>query len=505
MSANVDVNENQRQILKRLRNLAKSKYINGIQCFKLLWVAINDLTRLSPYDAATLPVFDQGHLIGDLAHQLYPDGINLHTENIGENLKETKSALELRKPLFEAGFSGNRLYCRVDILNPVVDEAWDIVEVKSTNDVKEEQLYDVAFQRHCCQLAGLEINRCHIMHLNREYVKHGDVDPQQLFITEDVTDRLAEFTDGLEMRIADMLAVIDSDKCPETCIGRHCNDPYACLLQEECWKYLPEHNVMTLYSGKKLGEDLIAQGIFDINSIPEGTKLNDKQQIQKDCVVCGQPHINTDEIKSFLKSLKYPLYFMDFETFATGIPIYDGTSPYQNIPFQFSLHVITKPGTMVEHYAYLAEGKDDPRPGFLSELKKSFGPKGSILVYYDAFEKSRLKELARAFPEYKEWVDSIIGRIVDLNDPFKDFNYYHPKQLGSSSLKQVLPALTNLSYKDLEISEGTTASLKFMEAAFGNISDEEHQKIRTDLLTYCGQDTGGMIDIHKKLQELITG
>ena len=195
--------------------------------------------------------------------------------------------------------------------------------------------------------------------------------------------------------------------------------------------------------------------------------------------------------------------FMDFETFATAVPIYDGTSPYQNIPFQFSLHVITKPGAMVEHYEFLAEGKDDPRPSFLAELKQDIGPKGSILVYYAAFEKSRLKELAGAFPEYQEWIDSINERIVDLNVPFRDFSYYHPQQMGSSSLKHVLPVLTNLSYRDMDIGEGNTASLKFMEAAFGNISDLERQKIRTDLLTYCGQDTGGMIDILRKLQELV--
>ena len=491
------------KLLNRRRNLSKSKYINGLQCLKLLWVAINDPTRMPSYDAATQYVFDQGHVIGELAQQLYPAGIRLETENIGANLRETTASLKLRKPLFEAGFSGNRLYCRVDILNPTVGDAWDIVEVKSTNDVKDEQLYDVSFQRHCCQLNGVKINRCHILHLNREYVKQGDVDPQQLFITEDVTDRLEEFADGLEKTIADMLAVIDSDECPETSIGRHCNDPYACLLQEECWKHLPEHHVMTLHSGKKLGEDLMAQGILDISNIPADIKLNDKQQIQKECVICGQPHIDSGEIINFLKGLKYPLYFMDFETFATAVPIYDGTSPYQNIPFQFSLHVITKPGAMVEHYEFLAEGKDDPRPGFLVKLKQDIGPKGCILVYYDAFEKNRLKELGKAFPEYKEWIDGIIERIIDLNDPFKDFSYYHPQQLGSSSLKHVLPALTNLSYKDLEIGEGTMASLKFMEATFGIISDAERQKIRTDLLVYCGQDTGGMIDILKKLQELV--
>jgi hypothetical protein len=252
-----------------------------------------------------------------------------------------------------------------------------------------------------------------------------------------------------------------------------------------------------------MGEDLLARGILNICDIPEDVDLNSKQQIQKHCVVCGQPHIDRTEIKSFLKSLKYPLYFMDFETFATGIPIYDGTSLYQNIPFQFSLHVVTKPGAMVEHYSYLAEGKDDQRPGFLSDLKKSIGPKGSILVYYEAFEKTRLKELAKAFPEYGELVDSILDRIVDLNTPFKDFSYYHPQQMGSASLKHVLPALTDLTYEDMEIGEGTMASLKFMEAAFGNIPDVERQKIRSDLLTYCGQDTGGMIEILKKLQEIV--
>ena len=201
--------------------------------------------------------------------------------------------------------------------------------------------------------------------------------------------------------------------------------------------------------------------------------------------------------------MKYPLYFMDFETFATGVPIYDGTRPYQNIPFQFSLHVITKPGAMVEHYEFLAEGKEDPRPAFLAGLKQDIGPKGSILVYYAAFEKSRLKELAGAFPEYQEWVDSINERIVYLNVPFRDFSYYHPLQLGSSSLKHVLPVLTKLSYSNMDIGEGSTASLKFMESVFGNLSNGECQKIRTDLLVYCGQDTGGMVEILRKLREMI--
>ena len=458
---------------------------------------------MPPVPPATQRIFDQGHLVGTLANQLYPDGMNLQNESIAENLRETQDSLSLHRPLFEAGFSSGGLYCRVDILKPTGEDEWDIVEVKSTNEVKNEHLHDIAFQRHCCQLARLKVSGCHIIHLNRKYIKQGEIDPNQLFIIEDVTDRLDEFACGLEERITKMLAVINSNDCPDSAIGQHCNAPYSCSLQEECWAHLPEHHVMTLYYGKKLGEALLGNGILAINDIPDNVVLNGKQQIQKKCIVCGQPHIDRKEIQIFLGSLKYPLYFMDFETFATAVPIYDSTSPHQNIPFQFSMHVVRKPGAEPEHYSYLADGKHDPRPHFLAELKKAIGPEGTILVYYEAFEKNRLKELAKAFPEYHEWIAGILERIVDLIIPFKDFSYYHPNQMGSASLKHVLPALTKTSYEELEIAEGETASLKFMEAAFGDVSNEERQKIRGDLLIYCGQDTGGMIEIIKRLRELV--
>jgi len=485
--------------LNGYKSLSKSKYLNGLQCRKLLWVSVNDFSRLPEVDEATQNVFDQGHYVGELAQGLYPGGLNVYSSSISENLREAKAALASRKPLYEAGFSASRLFCRVDILNPAGDEAWDIIEVKSATEVRDEHLHDVAFQRHCCKLAGLIIDRCRIVYLNKDFVKSGAIDPSQLFITEDVTDRLDEFSFGIEERIAEMLELISSAECPEEAIGQRCNSPYPCALQGECWAYLPEHHVMTLYYGKKLGEDLLGRGILNIGDIPQDVKLNARQQIQKDCVVCGQPHIDRAGIRAFLESLQYPLYFMDFETFMTAVPLYDGTSPYQNIPFQFSVHVIEQPGARPGHHSFLARGKDDPRPDFLAELKESIGPSGTILVYYEAFEKSRLKEMAAAFPEYKGWIADISKRIIDLLTPFRDFSYYHPSQTGSASLKKVMPAVTGISYEDLEISHGDIASLRYMQATFGNVSAEERNKIRKDLLKYCKQDTGGMIRIVENL------
>lgn len=481
------------------KNLSKSRYLNGIQCHKALWIALNEPSRIPKVDETTQSVFDQGHLVGELAQTLYPDGINVNRPSISENLRDTKSALVLRKPLFEAGFSAARLFCRVDILNPSEGASWDIIEVKSTTEIRDEHLHDVAFQHYCCLLAGLEVNRCRIIYLDRDYVKNGEIDPAELFKSEDVTERISKFTCGIEERIREMLEMIASAACPDVTVGARCNAPYPCVLQEECWSYLPENHVMTLYYGKKLGEDLLNRGIYDISDIPSDVKLNPKQQIQKDCVILGQPYIDRNAIRTFLGILQYPLYFMDFETFMTAIPLYEGTRPYQSIPFQFSVHSVKSPGAEPESFPFLAEGKNDPRPEFLAALQKAVGNNGTVLVYYEAFEKTRLKELAAAFPSYESWVAGVSDRIVDLLGPFKDFSYYHPSQGGSASLKKVMPAVTGISYSDLEISHGDIASLRYMQATFGEISMEERTKIKTDLLTYCGQDTGGMVSIVENL------
>lgn len=485
--------------MSNYKSLSKSRYLNGLQCRKLLWVATNDFSRLPEVDEATQNVFDQGHYVGELAQALFPDGLNMYSPSISENLRETKAALRSRKPLFEAGFSPPRLFCRVDILVPSGEDKWDILEVKSTTEIRDEHLHDLAFQRHCCQLAGLPVGRCKLTYLNKDYVKQGDIDPSKLFIIEDVTDRLEPFSAGIEERIGDMLELISSNECPEEAVGQHCNSPYICGLQEECWAYLPENHVMTLYYGKKLGEELLAKGILDIGAIPADVKLNARQQIQRECVICGQPHIDRDALRTFLEGLRYPLYYMDFETFMTAVPIYDGTSPYQNIPFQFSVHIVERPGARPRHVSFLAKGKEDPRPAFLAALKDAVGPGGTVVVYYEAFEKSRLRELAAAFPEHKKWIADVSGRIVDLLTPFREFSYYHPSQSGSASLKKVMPAVTGTGYDELAIAHGDIASLRYMQATFGDIPAEERRRIRQDLLKYCGQDTAGMVRIVEKL------
>jgi len=397
--------------------LSKSRYLNGLQCPRLLWIATNEPERIPEPDAATQHIFDQGHLVGEMAKKLCPRGLDIPAEDFMGNIAMTKELLQQRKPLFEAGVLFGKIYSRADILNPVNENEWDIIEVKSSTSVKEVNLHDVSFQKLCWEEAGLKIRKCFLAYINNQYVRNGEINPEELFILEDISDEVTATSEGIRDRIRRMLEVIDASACPEVNIGPHCSDPYGCPLTE-CWDGLPEHNVFTLYYGGKKSYELYGNGILDITDIPTDYKLNDKQHIQYTCVNNDKPYIDRNAIRDFLASLEYPLYF------ATAIPLFDGVRPYQNIPFQFSLHVQEAPGGELKHFSFLAEGKQDPRPELLLRLHEAVGDSGNIVVYNQSFEKRVLKELGEAFPEYAEWSDAIIERLADLIVPFRSFHYY---------------------------------------------------------------------------------
>lgn len=488
--------------------LSKSNYLNGLQCPKLLWVAINDKARFPEIDEAQQHIFDEGNVVGDYAKKLYTKGVQLPGDykEFVKNLEETQKALKLKKPLFEAGFAPEvyRISARADILDPQKDGTWNIIEVKSATKVKDINVSDVAFQKYCYEKAGLKINKCFLMYLNNEYVRHGELDLNELFIKKDITDQVEEEIKLVPNRIKEMLAIIDGPE-PKVSIGSQCNSPYECGLKELCWKFLPEHNVFDLYYGGKKSQKLLDEGIIAIKDIPDGFELGDKHKIQQWCVKNNKPHINKEGLQKFIKKLKYPLYFLDFETFQTTIPIFDNQRPYQQIPFQFSLHVIKDKKSKTEHFSFLAEGKEDPRKKFLQALLKVMGKKGSVIVYNQSFEQGRLEELVEVFKKEVKNLKMIIKRMVDLIVPFRSFDYYDCKQQGSCSLKDVLPALTGKGYNGLDIVNGGDASLQYFYSVHGlngkTASPEEVKKIREGLLKYCGLDTEAMIWILNKLKE----
>jgi hypothetical protein len=481
--------------------LSKSKYLNGLQCLKYLWLTFHDKGKVPPPDAATQHAFDEGHHIGELAKQLFPEGIDLANEDFMGNIRKTRDALTANRPLFEAGFYVDGYFSRLDILKPVGDGSWDIYEVKGSTSVKDINIHDVSFQRHCARKAGLDIRKCFLVHINNRYVKNGEINVHQLFNVVDITEQVLAVADDVEDRSREMWATIDLPECPDIGIGPHCSDPYDCPVTW-CRESLPEHNIFNLHRGGKKCFDMFNQGIFFVKDIPDSIKLSASQQIQKTCEINGEPFIDKETLHDFLDSLQYPLYYLDFETFSPAVPIYDGTRPYQRVPFQFSLHIVSRPGAKPQHYGFLADENSDPRPAFLSELKQRLGDSGNIIVYNQSFEKGVLQEQGEAFPDYSSWVEATCQRVVDLYRPFQKFSYYHPLQQGSTSVKKVLPALTGKGYNNLDIAKGDVASLAYFNLVNGIYDFEAKQKIRQDLETYCSLDTEGMIWIMDRLREL---
>jgi hypothetical protein len=485
--------------------LSKSKYLAGLQCSKLLWYHYNAKEEIPAVDEATQAIFDQGHDVGELAKSLFPEGIDVAKGifDFAQVLPQSLEAVKLRKPLFEAAFRHKGAFARADILDPVGKDQWDIIEVKSSTEVKDINLHDLAIQRYTYEGAGLKIRKCFLMYINNEYVRRGPVDPKKLFAQEDVSKQVVELLPQVEANVKSMIDVIRLKKHPDISIGPQCRDPYDCVLQDICWKFLPANNVFALYRLGQKAFDLLEQGVEKIVEIHENFNLNGAQRIQLDAVRSRKPHIDRPAITAFLKELEYPIYFLDFETFGTAIPLFDYVRPYQQVPFQFSLHIVNSEGGTPEHHSYLSDSDADPRPEILSRLKSLLGTEGSIVSYNAAFERGRIKESCEAYPEYSTWWENTEPRIVDLLAPFRAFHYYHPAQEGSASMKAVLPALTGKSYEGMAIADGGTASREYLRVTFGKTSSIERKKVRKHLEDYCALDTIGMKQIIDKLEELV--
>ncbi len=467
--------------------LSKSKFLIGLQCLKYFWISFHEKDRLPETDIATQQKFDQGHEVGNLAKKLFPSGIDLPENDFMGNIRKTKELLNEGKPLFEPAFMVDNLYSRADILDPVGEE-WDIYEVKSGTKVKDINIQDVAFQKHVYSLAGLKIRKCFLIHINNQYVKNGEIIPSEILTKVDITEEVSKIE--VKDKIAEMIEVMKSDICPSVKISKDCFDPYDCPLEDYCWGFLPSSSVFDLYRGGKKCFQLFEDGVVGLGEIPHEYKLSDKQGVQHKCEISGEIHVDKVKIKEFLSSLEGPVHYLDFETFLTAVPMFDGVRPYQQIPFQWSLDVDSG------HFEFLGTSLDS-REEFLISLKKAIGDSGSIVVYNQSFEIARLRELALAFPSYKDWVEGVVSRIVDLMIPFRSFSYYNPLQKGSCGLKAVYPAVVGKDYSHLVIGDGSTAYVSFLSMMNGG------RDVRDDLLKYCALDTLSMVEIVGALRGLV--
>ncbi len=470
--------------------LTKSKFLNGLQCHKLLWTRCNAPQDIPAPSEHLQTIFDTGHRVGELAISRYPDGTRVQEDDFIKNLEQTRALLASKtpKPIYEAGIQAGRLYARADILDPSRTKPghWDVIEVKCSTGLKEVYIQDIAFQRYCYEQAGLRIDRCYLLHVNNTYVRQGNIDPQGFFTLLDVTAELNDFSKMIPAIVKEHLRTIDLPASPNVAIREYCTNPYECPMKPICWAFLPEANVTQFYNARsKKKFELIDQGFVRIKDVPEDVDLTHNQQIQRACAISGGEHINKPEF--------------------SPIPRFDGIRPYQQIPFQFSVHIKRTPTSTLEHVSFLHKSADDPRRAFIESLSAYIKDKGDIIAYNFNFEKSRLKELANTFPEYSAFCEHVTLRMVDLLVPFRSFHYYHPDQKGSASLKKVLPVLVDGNgYANLTIADGAQASMEYVRVTYGKeVTATDRNQVYADLETYCALDTEAMVDILGSLQRMI--
>jgi len=483
--------------------LSKSQFTRGLQCHKSLWLyKYNPELRAEP-DAATQARFEAGTEVGILAHQIFPGGklIAFDRSQFAEKIKETQAAIEAGvKTIYEATFSYDDILVMVDILRKG-RQSWEIYEVKSSNSLKEEYLPDAAIQYYVLTGAGIEVSRIALVHLNGKYIRQGDIDVKDLFVIEDITGNVRDSQTFVKEQIKKQRIMLDGGT-PNISIGPQCESPYPCDFSEYCWKHIPDDSVFDL---RERGVDkykLYRQGIIMQKDIPLDI-LNNKQRFQVESTLKRQDTVDKTNLAEFLRQLTYPVCYLDFETFMMPIPPFDGTSPWQQIPFQFALYLQPGEGTKLEYYEFLGTPSLDPQKVLLESLLKTV-PTGACMVAYNAaFEIRILKALALSFPKHVARINNIIEHFVDLMEPFKKRYIYYWQVKGSYSLKEVLPALVpKMSYVGMDISDGNMASHAYLE--MGKIEDGEgRRRIRTALLEYCKQDTLGMVELVNKIKTLI--
>ena len=486
--------------------LSKSKFCTAVQCPKMLWLHKN---KPEEFDDSVLnqSVLESGNEVGDLAMGLFGEFIEVPYGDLGNMLDETQRLIAEGIPVIaEASFSLDGLFCSVDILKNKSNNHIEIYEVKSSTELHEIYIHDAAYQQYVLTGLGYKVDKVSVVHINPLYVRHGEINLNEFFVIEDVKSR----TDALQYGIRDFLLelelIMSSNREPDIEVGFHCNKPYKCGYFDYCTGRLSHPNVFDINRMKfDTKIKLFNEGKYYFNELVKCKEIKGNQRLQVESHLTGRCEINKKEISGILSSLSFPLYFLDFETFQEAIPPFDFSMPYEQIPFQYSLHWLESADGELKHTEFLAEAGVDPRRALAEKLCADIPMNVCTTAYNMSFEKNVIKKLAEVYPDLFEHMMNIHDNIQDLMIPFSKKYYYLPEMQGSYSIKYVLPALypndPSLDYHNLEgIQKGDQASNAFK--AMKNMSPEEVAETRKNLLAYCKLDTFAMVKVWEKLKEV---
>ncbi len=529
------------------KGLSKSRYTAYCQCPKLLWLKVNKPDEATE-NAAVEARFEQGNNVGDLAMGLFGDFKEAHAEKSDGRLDLAAMASQTRQWLeegveniCEASFTyeRNRVlenlfsdsdrplvtawkeshYCAVDILRKNGD-GWDIYEVKSSSfpecDGEETRLEkyapDIAYQKWVLTQCGVKVINTYLVCLNSDYVRQGELDLQKLFVIIDMKALVEKEYSKVHTQVSRASSLLNSDTEPSAELSENCMKPYACAFWDYCKQLhnVPQDKptVFDLYRmnfKKKLEHYEAGNQTFEEL---RNEKLTDKQQMQVECTLNHTEHIDREGIRDFLSQLSYPLYFLDFETLQQAVPQYDGQRPYQQITFQYSLHIKESADAPYQHKEFLAPSDGtDPRRALAEQLCRDIPMDVCTLAYNKGFECGRIKELATLYPDLAAHLLNIRDHIQDLLVPFQNGCYYVPAMGGSFSIKSVLPALfpdePSLNYHNLDERCQNGGDAMSIFPRIKDMPPAEAAASCEALLRYCELDTWAMVKVWEKLKETL--
>ena len=482
--------------------ISKSKFVAGVQCLKRLYWQVHEPELAAEPDAAVEAIIEQGREVGLLARQLFPGGVEVDgSGGLDEAIRRTRELIANPEApaIFEGAFEHGDVVVRVDILQRRKDGRWRLVEVKSTADLKNHHLEDVAIQARVVSRSGVDLASVCLAHVNRNYIfQGGSVDASRFFRIRNLTRRVERLLPKLTFLLRSEFRVLAMPEAPDLPPGPHCTVPVTCEFFDRCNPERPEDHIEYLPRIHASAVEELEMGIDSIRDIPEDFELTEIQRRACATVQTGEPWFSP-ELPAELAKLEYPLYFLDFETVNPAIPRFSGMRPYDHLPFQWSVHVQNQPRAEPERYEFLATDATDPRREFINSLCAVLGEGGSIVVYNQQFEANRLSELAAVLSEFAGRVETIQRRLFDLLPVIRNC-VYHPAFAGSYSLKAVLPALVpEMTYEGMAVANGQDAGLVWESLVRGLVDPAGRDSISKALLDYCGQDTLALVRLVERL------
>ena len=486
--------------------LSKSKLLAYRQCRRRLWLEVKrpDLCEDS---SATSARFHDGHRVGDLAQRIYDPknkGALIDREVLGIQgaLSQTQQLLAERRPIFEAGFQAGGARAFTDALLPVRKgdrRLWRMVEVKSSTSIKKYQRDDAAIQFWIAQQTGLPLAGISLAYIDNTWTYAGDGDYSGLLKKEDLTAEAGQRNTEVEKWIAGAQKVLKRKQEPAIRPGCHCTEPYRCGFIDHCRRQEPQAQYPVAWlpriQSSALKEHIDSEGVTDMGQVRDDL-LNDTQRRVKQCTVKNRRYFDRKGAVAALAPHGFPAYFLDFETVNPAVPIWKGTRPYQQVPFQFSRHRLDAQGRLT-HRAFLDLSGEDPSRPFVQALLAACGESGPIFVY-SHFEKTIINNLAKRYAEHATALKALAKRLVDLHPVAVD-HYYHPDQQGSWSIKAVLPTIApDLDYAELDgVQDGNMAMKAYQEAIDPATTEARREEIRRQLLAYCKLDTEALVRLWK--------